>query len=410
MRLKMLRKRYALVPYVIVTGIVAALFMWPAPDGTGENSDPAEAETKSQGTPVKTTRVIREDLTDTFETNGTAESWAQVSVSPQLDGTLTDVEVEAGARVRRGQLLGRLDDRLLRAEMNQAEAALAHSADDRLLRADLKRAEAALAQSTDELVRVEQLAEKRLVDQNRLRAAVAQKRLDEATVGKAENLLQAAITQKRVDEGSVERLETLLSLTSLHSPIDGVILSETRYVGEGVQKGSGLFSIADISRLRILTKVPESIARKLRIGSSAAAGIDALGGREIRASVLRIHPVSDPASHQVIVELDAGAAFPTLQPGNLVTVAFTSDTRREALTLNRSAVPDITQEAEIDVYRLNGNRAERRRVQLGLILEDRIEIVSGLEEGDQVITGNGNLKDGDPVRVTGQVPSAAEGK
>ena len=407
MRLNMSRKIQTLLPYVVVMAVTAAIFMWPSPGGNGNSAD---KEAEPQAISVKTTKVLRNDLTDTFETTGTAESWAQVSVSPQLEGTLTQVEVETGTRVRSGELLARLDDRLLRADLKQAEAALARSADDRLQRADVRRAEAAMAQSTQELIRIEQLAEKRLADQNRLQAAISQKRLDEANLGKAENLLQAAITRKQVDELSVERLQTLLSLTSLHSPIDGVVISERRYPGEGVQKGTSLFTIADVSRLRILTKVPESIARKLRVGSSAVAGIDALRDRQIPVSVRRIHPTSDPTSHQVTVELDAGSVFPTLQPGNLVTVAFTSDTRKGALILPRSAVPDITQETEIDVFRLKDGRAERRRVTLGLILEDRVEILSGLAESDSVILAGGGLKDGDAVQVLGDATSDEEGK
>jgi HlyD family secretion protein len=407
MTLNVSGKRQTLLPYIIVIAVTAAIFMWPAPGGSG---DSAEKETQPQAISVKTTKVLRDDLTDTFETTGTAESWAQVSVSPQLEGTLTQVEVETGTRVRSGQLLARLDDRILRADLKQAEAALVHTADDRLLRADLRRAETALAQSAAELTRIEQLVEKRLADQNRLQAAIAQKRLDEANLGKAENLLQAAITRKQIDEVGVERLQTLLSLSSLHSPIDGVIISERRYSGEAVQKGASLFSIADISRLRILTKVPEAIARKLRAGSGAVAKIDALSDREIPVSVRRIHPISDPASHQVTVELDAGSVFPTLQPGNLVTVAFTSDTRKRALILPRSAFPDVTQAMEIDVFRLRGDRAERSRVKLGLVLEERVEILSGLDEGDSVILGSGGLKDGDVVQVLEDVTSEADGK
>ena len=300
--------------------------------------------------------------------------------------------------------MARLDDRLLRADLKQAEAALALSSDDRLPRADVRRAETALAQSTAELARIEQLAEKRLADQNRLQAAIAQRRLDEANLGKAENLLQAALTRKHVDELSVERLQTLLSLTALHSPVDGVIVSDRLYPGEAVQKGTALFSIADVSRLRILTKVPEAIARKLRVRSAAVARIDALSDKEIPVLVWRIHPISDPASHQVTVELDAGSVFPTLQPGNLVAVTFTSDTRKDALTLPRSAVPDITDETEIDIFRLKGDRAERRRVTLGLILEDRVEILSALDEGDSVILGGLSLQDGDAVRFSEMRP------
>lgn len=407
MRPDMSRTLKTLLPYFVVIAVTAAIFMWPELGGNGEPSDP---ESEPQAMSVTTTTVARSDLTDTFETTGTAESWAQVSVSAPLEGTLTKVEVETGTRVRSGALLAQLDDRLLRADLKQAEAALAQSADDRLLHADLRRAEAALSQSTEELLRVEQLAEKRLVDQNRLQAAVAQKRLHEGSLGKAENLLQAAITQKRVDEISVERLQTLLSLTSFHSPIDGVVTSERRYPGETVQKGAPLFTIADISRLRILTKVPESIARKLQIGSSAVARIDAIGDREIRVSVRRIHPISEPASHQVSVELDAGSVFPTLQPGNLVTVAFTTDTRKGSLVLDRDAVPDIMQESEVDLFRLNDGRAERRRVKFGLILEDRVEILAGLDEGDKVIAGGVALQDGDAVQVRTPTDREPEGK
>src|SRR3990172_4065952 len=101
----MLRKIFALIPYAVVIGITAALLMWPAP---GERDESAGKETSPPVLSVKTTRVVREDLTDAFETTGTAESWAQVSVSPQLEGMLTQVEVETGTRVRAGQLLARL--------------------------------------------------------------------------------------------------------------------------------------------------------------------------------------------------------------------------------------------------------------------------------------------------------------
>lgn len=355
----------AAVPYVIAIGITAALFLWPSA------RTPAEAPSGGVDTarPVTTVVVGRGPLRQTYEATGVAAGVVEVRVAAQARGLLKDVRVQPGSRVRSGDII-----------------ATQH---DELLRADLEQAEAALARSTDERRRVEQLAEKQLADRNRL---------------------QTVIAQHRFDTAAVDKVKTLLDLAQHRSPINGVVTEQVRYSGDPVEEGSHIATITDVSRIRVLAKVPEAIAQQLMPGVTAELMADGLTTSRI-ARVARIHPSADPVSHQVTVELDAGAAYPQLKPGFLARVRLTTASADDAVTLNRRAVPAILAPGTAEVFVVKDGRAERRPIEVGLVLDDEVQVVRGLAEGEQVIvTGQAGVRDGAAVRIVSAATEQTRGR
>jgi membrane fusion protein (multidrug efflux system) len=307
---------------------------------------------------VTTVTVTRQPMRQTYDATGVAAGLVDVKVSAQTRGLLNEVGVRVGSAVRAGDVI-----------------ATQH---DELLRADLEQAEAALARSTDERRRVEQLAEKQLADRNRLQTVIAQHRFDTAAVTKA---------------------RTLLDLSQHRSPITGIVTEQLRYSGDPVEDGSPIATITDVSRLRVLAKVPESIALRITPGDAAEVQADSVPSPQT-ARVVRIHPSADPVSHQVTVELDAGPIYPQLKPGYLVRVRFTTANVSDAVTVDRRVVPSTLGPGEAQVFVVNDSRAEARSIEIGLVLDDRVQVLRGLSEGEHVVaTGQAGVRDGAAVRV-----------
>jgi membrane fusion protein (multidrug efflux system) len=358
------------LPLLIVVAITAALFIWPfvrrdsvaTSEETAPESEPAIA--------VATIAVTRADLNQTYRATGVIAPAFEAKVAAQVDGVVREVTVDVGARVGKDQPLAALDDRLLRADLEQAEAALARSEDERQ--------------------RVALLAERRLTDAKREQAAIAQHRSDQAAVGK---------------------LQTLLALTKFPSPIAGIVTARLVQPGDGIQAGSHLFTVADVSRLRVFAKVPEQVALRILTGATAAVNVEGVGQNGWHAVVRRVYPTSDPVSHQTMVELDLGSTYPSLRPGLQTTVILTTDERRAALAVTRTAVPEIPPDGVVHLFVVQDGRARARQARLGLILEDRVEITDGVMEGDAVIVrSDGRLRDGALVRQVRNDPNTGGGQ
>ena len=355
------------MPLLMLLAVTAALFAWPyvRPDRVASSQTAApDAETAVAVTTVKVTRT---DLAQTYRATGVVAPAFEAKVAAQVDGVVREVLVEVGGRVEKDQPLAALDDRLLRADLEQAEAALARSEGERQ--------------------RVAVLAERRLTDAKREQAAIAQYRSDQAAVGK---------------------LQTLLALTMFPSPISGIVTARLVQPGDHIQAGTHLFTIADVSRLRVFAKVPEQLALRISNGAVAEMDVAGLNRPRWRAVVQRVYPSSDPVSHQTTVELDLGSAYPSLRPGLQTAVLLTTEQRRGVLALDRTAVPEIPADGIVNLFVVEQGHARARQARLGLVLEDRVELTDGVTEGDAVIVqSGGRVRDG--ILVRDAQPDASTG-
>lgn len=355
------------LPLVLVLAVTGWLFISPY---LHREAKPAKAEKPKGPTAVQVVPATRANLRQPYEAPGIVAGAHEVTVTAQTEGTLRRLSATLGQRVQRGQSLAAIDDRLLRADMAEGGAEL--------------------VRAQRELALVRELAKRQLADQRRLQAAIA-----------AEASARAALA----------RLETHVAIGTFQSPIAGVITAQEREAGDTVRPGDALFTITDVSRLRVLARVPEEEAAKLKPGDTARIEAEMLGESGLGVRVLRVAPAADPASHMVGVELDAGAAYPRLKPGFRVSVAFVTAQRLGVLTVPRAILPGDPGEGEARVYVVQGDVAHARKLMLGMTDEERVEVLTGLAEGELVVARGAKLKDGAQVKVVGTgAPARLDGR
>jgi RND family efflux transporter MFP subunit len=162
---------------------------------------------------------------------------------------------------------------------------------------------------------------------------------------------------------------------------------------------TAVYLVGDLSRLFVETFVPERFSNAARKGLSAAVSLEALPGESFGAVVDALSPVLDPASRTLKVRLSFTQQDPRIRAGMFAQVNLVTQTRKDVLLIPREAVIH-TYGSWIAFVLTPEQRAERRELRLGLESETAMEVLSGVELGERVVTGGQNfLSDKDPVRV-----------
>ncbi|WP_342128675.1 efflux RND transporter periplasmic adaptor subunit [Hydrogenophaga sp. OTU3427] len=328
---------------------------------------------------VEVARVKTLPLQDDAQAVGSLKSRQSVTLRPEVAGRVAEIAFADGARVRKGQLLLRLDDTLQKAELSQAEAQLS------IARANLKR--------NQELV-AENFVAQRVLDESRASLQVAE--------------AQVALAQAR------------LGRMRLLAPFDGTVGIRTVNLGDFVKDGADLVNLEDTSMLYVDFRMPERYQGQLAVGQGVKVQIDALPGRDFSAKVQALDPLVDANGRSVLVRavMSPGGGV-TLRPGMFARVTTVFSVNDAALVVPEEAlVPQggkqlvfkIASEGEGEAARTVVRRTE---VQLGVRRGSQVQITRGLSEGDTVVVaGQQRLqRDGMAVRVIDMnKPPAAGGK
>jgi len=299
-------------------------------------------------------------------------------IHARTTGYLREWFVDIGDRVRRGQVLARLDA----PEVEQQLAAA---------RADLQTARANQHLASTTAARWSSLLAEAVVS----RQAADEKQADLAA--------KTAITGAA--QANVARLQTLTGFTRLVAPFDGVVTSRSAEIGALVSAGGAstapLFTIADISRIRAGVRVPQLTSPQIRPGMEAILTLPEYPGRRFTATTTRTAGAVDPGSGTVLVEVEADNADLALKPGSYVQVRFSLDAAVDIVTLPPSALimgGDGPRVALID----SAGTVVLRPVTLGRDRGKVVDIVAGLTSSDAVINNPpDSLQTGDLVRVAG---------
>jgi RND family efflux transporter MFP subunit len=306
---------------------------------------------------VTTVIAERTPLATTQERPGTLRYRRLVRLFSQEEGRITELRLFEGDKVSQGQILVRLEDDLLRAERDKAQATEAQK------RLDLSRLE----------------------DLQRKRAA-------------SEDEVAQASTALALAQADLRLLETRLGFTRIEAPFAGVITERLVEPGDFVAKNTQLLTLADPDSLIAEVFVSELILPDLAVGSPARVRIDALGDRVIEARILRIHPRLEESSRQGIVELTLDPVPDGARAGQFIRATL------QAAQSERLLVPfrALHRDREGEFLWLVGTEgtALRRPVRSGLRIADGVEILEGLAPGDRVITrGFLGLTEGKPVKI-----------
>jgi HlyD family secretion protein len=348
----------------------------------------------------------------------------RATVSSKVTGKVIEVNVEEGMSVRQGQILARLDDSQVRAALALAESQLASA---RRAGAEI---EVRIREAELTLKRQRQLAKEGVVGQADLDAA-------EAQFDSLRARLAVTIQEIEVAQRMVTLRQTDLNDMVVRAPFDGVAISKDAQPGEMVSPISagggftrtGISTIVDMSSLEIEVDVSEAYINRVSPGQPVTAVLDAYPDWRIPARVITAVPTADRQKATVLVrigfDLSTGSGSPRAKsrgeklkgekldprilPDMGVKVAFHSakpeagSGASEAPAQARLLVPKaaVRKAGEQDVvFVLKDDRVERRAVRIGAPDGDRIEIVSGVSPGEQVvIEGPPELTDGSKVRV-----------
>jgi membrane fusion protein, multidrug efflux system len=319
------------------------------PNGPGGMPEIVAVETRA----VENGRIAR-----AITVPGTVEPIRSVGVNAQLPGALRTVIAEEGTFVEEGAVLATLDDREIAAQLSSAEAAWE------------------LARATFE--RSEQLRERQVItaaEYERDRAALA-----------------AAVAQR-------DQLRTRVGYATVRAPLTGMVTAKLVEAGDVVGNQTRLFTIADISTMVVRVQVSELDVVLISTGDAVDVLLDAFPGRTLTGRVRRVFPSADPSSRLVPVEVAiTGPDARLARPGFLARMTFALGAKENVLLVPASAiVQDAGSQA---VFVIENDRAARRPVRTGVTSQGRVEILDGIQTGDQVVVaGTNNLRDGAAVRV-----------
>lgn len=347
-----------LLPAVLLgAALLAACGGSGGPEAEKKAEAAEDEKTETAAIPVEVAAVARDDIYAVYSGTAALEAFAEAEVVAKVGGEIREILAEEGQTVQRGQVLARLDGDRLRLELEQA-------------RANLEKARQEYQRNTE-------LHEKGLL-----------------AAGAFENLKYELDALKAAFE--LARLE--YSYTEIRAPINGVVSERLVKVGNTIAVNTPMFRVTDLDPIVSYLHVPEKEFGKIEHGQPVFITIDALPGQRFRGVVERISPVVDAGTGTFKVTVEVDEEDTALKPGMFGRLDIVYDSRPARLLVPRPAV--VETESGPAVYVVSDGVVERRDVETGIAWQNRLEIVSGVDESEQVVVvGQSGLRDGARVKV-----------
>jgi HlyD family secretion protein len=368
------------------------------------------------GTEVEVEPVESLDLTAIVSASGTIEPQQSVSIQATMPGEVVRIGVAEGQRVRRGQFLLQLDP------VNVAATASAQSSAAQAARAELAQSEAQLAWARQEYERRRELAEAELIPRAELEQAEAELKGREAAV-------RAARGRAGQMEATLRGARHDLSRVTITSPIDGVVTrvnveeGEIAMIGTMNQPGTVLLTIADLGVMEATVEVDETDVVHIDVGQDAEITVDAFPDTVFTGKVTEVStapkivptaagPSPEATDFEVTITLEG--SIPAARSGLSASAEIVTARREKALAIpvqslvvrqmsdDSAAASEGVVERE-GVFVVRDGRAVFVPVRVGIAGDRHFEVIEGLQEGDQVVSGPyqalRDLKDDEPVKI-----------
>jgi len=343
---------------------------------------------------VTVDKVKKENLTSITSASGEIKPKKNVNISAHVAGRIVRIGVEEGQRVKENDFLLKLDSTQYEA-MADRDRALISS-----YKADLIRAEATLKKDERYYERQKKLYDEKLISEELLEAANAQ-----YEISKAQH--QAFLFQIEQAQASLQSTLDTLSKTIYNSPIDGIITSlrveegEIAMIGTMNNPGTILMTIADLSVMEVEVEVDETDVIGVKIGHRAEVRVDALPDQTIKGKVTEIGSsalqqtttAQESKDFKVVITLENPPE--SLKPGLSASADIITAEKQDVLAVPISAIVlrekeeenNKNDEQEEGVYVVENSRVKFFPVEKGIMGEMMIEIISGLEEGQEIVVG-----------------------
>lgn len=361
---------------VLLIAAVAAFFFFKN-DGDSKKS-------------LKTEKITRGEIVSTVTASGTVNAVTTVLVGTQVSGTLKDIYVDFNSRVKKGQLIAKIDSATFEAQVEQAKANLLSA------QANLEKAAAALLDAKRGMDRSRELFSKNMVAKSELDTSETNHETAKAQVSVA----KAQIAQA---EAALKIAETNLRYTRIVSPVDGTVVSRNVDVGQTVAASfqtPTLFNIAqDLTKMQINSSVDEADIGKVKVGQPVEFTVDAYPDTTFKGRVSEVRnapiTVQNVVTYDVVVKVNNSEL--KLKPGMTANVSVIVSSMKGILR-----IPNAALRFRPEDVRNNKDKTREKGSAVWIIEEGkpkRVKVTSGIGDGSYTELASDDLKEGQEVIV-----------
>lgn len=391
------------------------------------------------GIEVKTEQVAKRTIKETVTASGKIYPVNEVQISAEISGEIIDLPVTEGQMVKPGDLLVRINPDLFEGQVEQAEASVNNAkANLASSRSSMLQAEVSLENATIAFNRAKELFGEKVISQADFEQAELAYKTAEAQYQMAkENVTAMEFTVKSM-EANLKQTRDNYKRTAIYAPIGGTIFGLSKEKGEKVlgtiqMSGDILMSIANLNEMEVQVDVSENDVLRIDVGDTADIEVDAYLDRKFKGIVTQIansagsggllQVTTEQATNFKVKVMILESSYSDLlannsgkypfYPGMSATVDISTRTERDVLTVPIQAVTtredtaSKSDEPEIIVFAVEADTAKKVKVETGIQDDNYIQIKSGLEDGQTIISGPYNtvssiLEEGDKLKTEGK--------
>ena len=404
------------------------------------------ASKREKPIPVMTEKAVRRTILQTVSATGKIQPETEVKISPEVAGEIIELPVQDGMQVKKGDLLVKIKPDSYKALLEQQEAAISAA------RATNLQQKATMMKSEHDFKRAEDLFGKKLISEQEYNAA-------EAADDVAKNTYESSLHEIERAQASSSQARDQLSKTTIYSPMDGTVTVLNSKLGERLVAtnqfaGTEVMRVADLSHMQAVVDVNENDVVNVKLGDKASVKIDAYAGRKFKGVVQQIANTGkttgagtqeEVTNFEVKIRIDDQAVV--LRPGLSCTADVETNMVKDAVAVPMQSVTIRTGDTNLSpeeiekqkqkiaardkgdnnaefsnerlekqaqkeereklakvVFVKNGNKAHLVKVVTGIANDSYMEIKSGIQPGDEVISGSYSaisrkLKDGAKVKI-----------
>ncbi len=356
--------------------------------------------------PIKVTVVTVEkrDLTEQVYGNGTVEAKVVVGVSSKITGRIVELYADQGDRVKRGQLLAKLENDDFRHQEQQAEAGLSRSAATlRVEQANLQKARSNLVLAEKNAGRFKDLYAENLVSTLEAEQYDTACQVAREEVARSEAAVEAIKMEQQVGRAGVGFARSKVADTVIYAPQDGIIITRDLEKGATVSPGTPIFTLADPRTVWVKANVDESLLKGVAVGKKAMITLRSSQGEPFPGQVARVGRQSDRVTEELEVDVAFDVPLENFRLGEQSDVYIIAGMKKAVPSLPSAAI--VTKEKKRGVWLVKSGRLTFREVTVGIIDRRNFsEVVAGLDGSERVVAAAPpeitKLKEGLKVQVT----------
>lgn len=381
---------------LIIVGAAAYLIFFnkkgkPTTAKTGEETAQPAAKPEESALPVRVVLVKRGDLVMRLESPGEAYTEKKIALKTEVTGTIKSLNVKEGLHVRAGEVLVEIDDQEYRLRWERSEALRLKYLSDLLLDKQFAPPNKEMdAGAVERIKKAEQdfskagsLYGQGLISREDFEKAKRsyETLLIESGV-KQEEVMAAAkgLTQAEID-AKIAQME--LERTKIRAPFAGIISDIKVSPQEYISPGRELFTLVDISRIKVQARVLESEIGKMKVGYEATLRFSAYPGKTFKGHVEAVSPIINPEDRTCAVHIAVDNTQEEIKPGMHAEVEIAADIYKDRVLVPQEAV--LVRGGRKLVFAVEEGLAKWRYIEVGLENKDYAEVLDGIKEGEMVI-------------------------